>query len=783
MEILPSHHYQFSAFLTSLGSLLLVILVYKRGVDQILKRQFALYYASLFLWSFSVFVTTSIYDYSISYLFCQTTHIAATMIPVFFLHFTFVYLRRSEHWLEKLLLIISYLVASFFILIIAFFRQLFFNDIVPKLSFPYFPNAGFFYTPWVITFTIVVLVAHLTLFEAMLSASGIYKKQLRFFLFANLIGYCGGIGCFLPVYNLSYFPFPYGPYGVFLLSLVSGYAVLKYRLINLQIFIKNTIVFTALFASTAGIFAFVVFIFRNVLDRYINVNPFLTTAVSVFIIITIYEPLRTFLINATDRFLFQKKYDYQKFLKEASRGIAQIESLDHLLGLVTHFITMRMRLRNAAVLMHNPKTGTFDLRHCRGHFPKSSKDQHFLVSNPLIQYLNHEKEVIEIEQIKEYSQTSERKSKSRMPVFKGDYEKIQIEMDKLHAACCVPSFLGRELKSILILGEKKSGDAYSPEDLNVLFTLAQESAIAIENARLYDEAINRSKELQKINEELSQTNQKLQVTQASLIVAEKNATMVNMAKAIGHEVNNPLTALMLLVGKIRRTYPQKMVEILNRNTASLPEGDLQGLKEVISEIESASQKADRSAQRINAVVHTLTNILKNSKDEVAALSLLVLCREAIEATRFSTSEENLSGCEIVQDTAANILILGNVEQLLQVFVNLIKNSYEAMGKQKNRKIVIFGDIDPQDPQMARIEISDNGPGIPQEVLPKIWNQGFSTKTKKSDSIGAAGQGQGLFVCKHIIESIHKGVITVESIVGKGTKFIIKLPLAEVHADV
>lgn len=94
------------------------------------------------------------------------------------------------------------------------------------------------------------------------------------------------------------------------------------------------------------------------------------------------------------------------------------------------------------------------------------------------------------------------------------------------------------------------------------------------------------------------------------------------------------------------------------------------------------------------------------------------------------------------------------------------------------RVEISGDFDAENPRMARIEFSDNGPGIPPEVLPKIWMQGFTTKVRKDDSIGAAGQGQGLFVSKHVIESIHKGRIWAESQVGKGTTFVIELPLAE-----
>ena len=116
--------------------------------------------------------------------------------------------------------------------------------------------------------------------------------------------------------------------------------------------------------------------------------------------------------------------------------------------------------------------------------------------------------------------------------------------------------------------------------------------------------------------------------------------------------------------------------------------------------------------------------------------------------------------------------------LLGQLINLIKNAYEAMAPQKEKRITIRGEIDPDDSKMARIEVEDNGPGIPSEVLPKIWLQGFSTKRRQESHIGAAGQGQGLFVCKHMIESIHKGQMMVESVVGKGTTFIIKLWLAE-----
>ena len=111
------------------------------------------------------------------------------------------------------------------------------------------------------------------------------------------------------------------------------------------------------------------------------------------------------------------------------------------------------------------------------------------------------------------------------------YEIILATLIKFGAQVAIPSFLGKfsvrpekeelRLRSILFIGAQKSDRPYTQEDIDLFYMIAQESAIAIENARLFDEAIHRSKELVDINEQLTDTNEKLRVTQASLIVAEK----------------------------------------------------------------------------------------------------------------------------------------------------------------------------------------------------------------------------------------------------------------------
>src|SRR3989338_5172996 len=180
--------------------------------------------------------------------------------------------------------------------------------------------------------------------------------------------------------------------------------------------------------------------------------------------------------------------------------MSRIKSLEHLLSLVVHFITMKMRVQNAGVLMHDERLGYFVFKYQRGYGEKVL-EYRIPLEHSLIQYFVHVKEALDLEQVKDHLGGQEIQ-KSRKLQIECDFQAIKEKMEELGAACCIPSFLGQELRNILVMGPKKSGDFFTEEDHNVLLTLAQESAIAIENARLYDEAVNKSKELQGINQQL-----------------------------------------------------------------------------------------------------------------------------------------------------------------------------------------------------------------------------------------------------------------------------------------
>ncbi|MBI4971753.1 MAG: hypothetical protein HZC17_07955 [Candidatus Omnitrophica bacterium] len=784
----PAVQYQIAAFVTFLVNLFLVIFISVKGKGRPLVRRFISYCSAIILWSLSVFLTTTSTRYELAYFFNQLTHVGAVLIPVFFLHFVYDYLGISG---RKILLNFFYGIAGCFLAVIVFKRDWFFGGLSSKLTLTYFPDPGFLYTPWMATFFLAVFFGHIYLFRAWLNAQNkVQKKQIGFFFLANLLGYMGGVGCFLPVYGLSFFPFPYGSYGVALFSIVTAYTVLRHRWLDIEVILRKTVVFAGLFAVVFAVIFFFGIIFQNLISNYIGLPPGIATAMAVIIAVLIYEPVRRILVNWTDRFLFQKKFKLSMIVTQASHAIALIQSLKWLAKRIIAFLIVKCRIQNAAAYVWHEEDQYFELSALRGYAIREYPPAIFSLDHPIIRYLKEVKRPIEREEFE-----NPVSGEKRLAAFKNDRGSILEFFETSKAQVIVPSFLRRRfgwlssedetqkdsdelmLRSILILGAMKSDEPYTDEDIEVFFGLAQESVIAIENARLYDEILHRSKELAEANKQLLNTNEKLRVTQASLIVAEKNATMVGMAKAIGHEINNPLATVSgraMMIGNNEHL----LESLIRKYKQHISEDDLGKSDQLIAKNADNIQRIERSAQRINVVVQTLTNILKDTKGGLSQLSLIVLCREAIEAARFSTFEESFWGNKIQERIGANIIIMGNLEQLIQVFVNLIKNAHEATVYQKDAQIIIDGCIDPDDPKMARINFVDNGPGIPREIITKIWHQGFSTKQKKDDSIGASGQGQGLFVCKHIIESIHKGAIGVESDEGKGTTFVIKLPLAE-----
>ena len=757
--------FSITSYVTGIASLSIAAFVYYRKPASTLTKLFCFLTISVAV--YSIFLATAVLSATPeqAMFWMRIEHLGNAFIPTAYLHFSLAVIKETKKW--KPVLFISYLAS--FLLVPTVLTNLWIGDVRRNFAgLNFYPHPGPLYAFYFLMYCAIFAFAQTVVFLASRRLKGREGKQALFVFWSGFLGSLAGSVTFLPLYGVEVSPNLNSLAILYLMAL--AYAILKHGLLDIQVLIKKTLVFAGLFSFAFGIFTFTTFLTQEVLSAYVTGTSgrVLSIFLSVFLIVLGYDPLRKFLVNLTDRFLFQKKYDYRKFLRDASAGISQIKSLNHLLSLVTHFVTMRIRVRSAAILMYDEKNRYFKFAYLRG-YPKLGwlRQGHvFAEGDPLIDYLKYERLALDIERVKEYAETGGPKPRRGATIRSYDFKMIQARMDELQAACCVPSFLGDNLRNVLILGEKKSGDFYSDEDLQVLFTLAQESAIAIENARLYDQAIEKAKELEKINAELNtaQTNliralndtevanKRLRDTHAQLIHEQKMATLGRLASSVGHEVNNPLTILSMNVSRAILKYRQNP--------------DLK-----VMEVLDIFQKMEQNISRIKAVVNTLTGLLKKSEHgKFEPLSLKLILEETLPLVQFQTYLENLSGTEVVFDIPANTpLIKGDLERLQEVFLNLFINAYHAMAGKQQRKITVTAHESPAHPAMVMVEFSDNGSGMTDEVMKKVFSYGFTTKP------AGKGSGMGLYMCRYIIE-LHGGEVKVRSKLGEGTTFAITLPI-------
>jgi signal transduction histidine kinase len=279
----------------------------------------------------------------------------------------------------------------------------------------------------------------------------------------------------------------------------------------------------------------------------------------------------------------------------------------------------------------------------------------------------------------------------------------------------------------------RPGTALTADDLAMLQTLADEIAVAIENARLY--------------EHLQQQMRMLEQTQLQLLQSAKLATIGELAAFIAHEINNPLTSVLgyasLLLSETNGDDPRRAdIEVI-----------------------------EKEALRARAIVRDLLGYARQTDSAMAFTQV----NEAIESV-LPLVRQRAAGANVTIEARfdpALPSIMADVNQLKQVFINILNNAIDAMpdgGRVEVATRVVHGNGTNGGAPLVEISFQDSGVGIDPQHLEKIFDAFFTTK-------GAGrGTGLGLPISKRIVER-HGGTITVTSEPGRGSCFTIQLPAA------
>lgn len=276
--------------------------------------------------------------------------------------------------------------------------------------------------------------------------------------------------------------------------------------------------------------------------------------------------------------------------------------------------------------------------------------------------------------------------------------------------------------AIIVLGRKLSEDPYTQEDLQLLTALASQTAIAIDHTRTYEE----------LKKDYEANQKKLYDTERLLARSEKIASLASLIREYNHEIKTPLA-------------------IIRNNIALLPDDPR------LAEFKKITVLA---IHRANDIVESTLRLGEPRERREVELDLNEVIEQALKL--FPPS-----GVHLVKELSPLPHLKGDQEDLQTVFVNLIKNSVEAMPRGGTLKVATYSGVKDDQPTVFAA-ISDTGVGIPTENIEKIFEPFFSTHVTK-------GRGLGLSIVFRIIRE-HLGRIEVKSQLGQGATFTVCLPI-------
>lgn len=683
-------------------------------------RAFRLWLAfslSVALWELGVFAIGLTAEPQLSLFFWRMAYIGVILIPVFFTQFIY-------SWLQIKRKFFSFFVWAFGLFFSAVnLWDLFFNTgfFIPGVRWIF--NSFYYNVPqplysiFVVLWFFLVLYAHYELLKAYKDAIGIRRRQIQYFIFAFIVAFGGGATCYLVVYGINFYPYfnftaPFYP-------LIMSYAILKYRLMDIRIVIKLGTIFSALVLAVSTAYVFVAFLLGSLFypGQSSDLTPSLVTGFVVAVLTAVgFRPLYSFLEKTTDRYLFKGEYKPQDLIKLISDESASVLETEKIISIAGKEIREAMRLKSAEIKI----------------LAKGAPE------NNLIKYLKEKKETLSSEEMKRQYGTAE-KYDQRYLAYR--------DLEESAGSLAVPIYdKSEKLAALLLAGEKKSGDVFTPQDIKTLEIIAAQAGVALENARMYEEMKDFSKTLQK---EVARQTEELKNTNVRLEQLDKaKSEFISIAS---HQLRTPLTSIKGLISMALEDFWGPLNENQRKYLTQVYESGERLLKLIENLLDISRMEAGRMEFIFQPV-----NLLEIAK-EVAA-DLLP-----------QAGKKNLA-LNLAEPAPGETLPKVRADQLKirQVIQNLIDNAikYTQKGEinirlEKENGSLVFS-------------VSDTGMGFSAEDKANLFEK--FQRGRGVETWHTEGTGLGLYLAAKIVEA-HGGKIWAES-AGKfrGSTFSFSLPV-------
>ena len=267
--------------------------------------------------------------------------------------------------------------------------------------------------------------------------------------------------------------------GSFTNALIITYAISRFHLLDVRFVIRKGLVYSSLTIFLTALYLLLLFILQMFFQGWTGYSSLALAAGFALLMAVLFNPIRHLLQKGIDRIFFREAYDYRQMLLNFSDRISNVLDLGELAQSILDPIVKALHVKQAALLFPRIESGDFTTRFTQQATTEEPATKlRFASDNPIVTWLTTEGKALRRELI------------DINPQFKGlwEAERIDIKAPGMELLCPVRS--KGNLIGILAMGKKQSGSPYSDEEVDLLMTIANEAAVAIENARMLDSLKN-----------------------------------------------------------------------------------------------------------------------------------------------------------------------------------------------------------------------------------------------------------------------------------------------------
>jgi len=540
--------------------------------------------------------------------------------------------------------------------------------------------------------------------------------------------------------------------------LIMAYAMLSYYLPSVRNVVRQTIAAGVSTLVTAALFLGSFWLLRSLTAPPMSNKTALAIAAVMAVLLTILmTPLRRSTTSLVDKLLMGGGYDSARALRDYSAAITNILDLNTLVTMAVGVISESLEVRRGALLLTTEREdGRTEMRVVPGMGEVPATPADFDPNSPILTHLQAGQQLLQYEI-------------DLLPQFRASPYEERVWLNQLKMELYVPIRRQSLLVGILALGSKANEAPYTAQDQDVLSTLADQTAVALQNARLVSDLKSLNVDITDLNDELTRTNRRLE---------KLDAAKTNFIQIASHELRTPLTQV--------RGYADIMADAVQSGSptpaqmAQISQGISRAsvrLEEIISAMLDASQ-IDIEALSLRLTMLSITTVVRMAVDNYSS---------AIQQRRQTLTVQDLEGLPPIE---------GDLQRLCQAFSNIIGNCVKytpdggsiAIAGRPLREPGGNGTVK----EFVEITIADTGIGIDPDDRELIFEKFFRVGSPDLHSTGStkfkgAGPGLGLPIARGVIRA-HGGRVWVESpghneATFPGSTFHIVLPVSMPEAAV